>query len=187
MNSEHWGKPLTLQKQNQNFKIKQMKNILILIQAFVIMVSCSGKQEKNNTINTTNEKNTMETTIKKDIETVLYTYQNALNGSSTTQVLPLYTQDGVFMPQGGPTAKGQEQLKEAYDFVFKTLKLDVKFEIEEITVINENYAIARTVSKGTQLLHADHKTTPEENREIFILQKEDTKWKIARYMFNKQK
>lgn len=187
MNSERWEKRLTLQKQNQNFKIKQMKNILILIQTFAILASCSGKQEKNNTVNITNDKNTMETTIKKDIETVLYTYQNALNKSSTTQVLPLYTQDGIFMPQGGPTAKGQEQLKEAYDFVFKTLTLDVKFEIEEVTVINENYAIARTVSKGTQMLHADHKTSPEENRELFILQKEDTKWKIARYMFNKQK
>lgn len=187
MNSERWEKRLTLQKQNQNFKIKQMKNILILIQTFAILASCSGKQEKNNTVNITNDKNIMETTIKKDIETVLYTYQNALNESSTTQVLPLYTQDGIFMPQGGPTAKGQEQLKEAYDFVFKTLTLNVKFEIEEVTVINENYAIARTVSKGTQMLHADHKTSPEENRELFILQKEDTKWKIARYMFNKQK
>ncbi|MFP3831509.1 YybH family protein [Chryseobacterium sp. SIMBA_028] len=164
-----------------------MKNILILIQAFFIVVACSGKPEKNNTPNTTHEKNTMEAATKKDIETVLYTYQNALNESSTTHTLPLYTRDGVFMPQGGPSAKGQEQLKEAYDFVFKTLTLDVKFEIEEITVINENYAIARTVSKGTQMLHADHKTTPEENRELFILQKEDTKWKIARYMFNKQK
>lgn len=187
MNSEHWEKQLILQKQSQNFKIKQMKNILILIQTFAILLSCSGKQEKNNTSNITNEKKTMETTIKKDIETVLYVYQNALNESSTAHVLPLYTRDGVFMPQGGPTAKGQEQLKGAYDFVFKTLALDVKFEIDEITVINENYAIARTVSKGTQMLYADHKTTPEENRELFILQKEDTKWKIARYMFNKQK
>ncbi|MGU3375700.1 YybH family protein [Chryseobacterium sp. M5A1_1a] len=164
-----------------------MKNILILIQAFVMLVSCSGKQEKNNTFNTPNEKKTMETIIKKDIETVLYAYENALNESSTSHVLPLYTQDGIFMPQGGPTAKGQEQLKEAYDFVFKTLKLNVKFEIDEITVINENYVIARTTSRGTQMLNADHKTTPEENRELFILQKEDAKWKIARYMFNKQK
>ncbi|MCS4305613.1 SgcJ/EcaC family oxidoreductase [Chryseobacterium sp. BIGb0232] len=160
-----------------------MKNILILIQAFVILVSCSGKQEKNNT---PNENKTMETMIKKDIETVLYAYQNALNESSTPHILPLYTENGIFMPQGGPTAKGQKQLEEAYDFVFKTLTLDVKFEIEEITMINENYAIAHTVSRGTQILHADHKTTPEENRELFILQKEDAKWKIARYMFNKQ-
>ncbi|KMQ65239.1 hypothetical protein ACM46_12695 [Chryseobacterium angstadtii] len=129
----------------------------------------------------------METNIKKNIEETLYAYGNALNASSTEQVLPLYTQNGIFMPQGAPSAEGQEQLKGAYDFVFKTLQLNVKFTIEEVTVINDNYAIARTMSKGTQLIHADKKTTPEENRELFVMQKEDGKWKIARYMFNKMK
>lgn len=129
----------------------------------------------------------METDAKKNIEETLKAYENALNASSTEQVLPLYTQNGIFMPQGGPTAEGQEQLKGAYDFVFKTLQLNVKFRIDEMTVINENYAIARTMSKGTQLIHAENKTTPEENRELFVLEKEDGQWKIARYMFNKSK
>ncbi len=129
----------------------------------------------------------MEATAKKDILETLYAYQDALNASSTEKVLPLYTQTGIFMPQGGPTAVGQEQLKGAYDFVFKTLQLNIKFEIGEITVINDNYAIARTMSRGTQLIHAENITTPEENREMFVMQKEEGKWKIARYMFNKTK
>lgn len=129
----------------------------------------------------------METDAKKNIEETLKAYENALNASSTEQVLPLYTKNGIFMPQGAPTAEGQEQLKGAYDFVFKTLQLNVKFRIDEITVINENYALARTMSKGTQLIHAENKTTPEENRELFVLEKEDGQWKIARYMFNKSK
>ncbi len=32
---------------------------------------------------------------------------------------------------------------------------------------------------------ADGTTAPEENRELFVFQKEDGVWKIARYMFNK--
>lgn len=129
----------------------------------------------------------METTAKKDIEQLLYSYQNALNASSTEQAVSLYSKTGIFIPLGGSTAVGEEQLKESYNFVFKTLKLNVKFEIEEITVINENYAVARTMSRGTQMLYADKKITPEENRELFVLEKDNAKWKIARYIFNKTK
>ncbi|PIF45982.1 uncharacterized protein (TIGR02246 family) [Chryseobacterium sp. 52] len=166
-----------------------MKKIFIAAQVVFLLSACSGKKENSNiTINKTTEKNTkMENDIKKDIEKTLYAYENALNASSTEQVLPLYTQNGIFMPQGGPSAEGQEQLKGAYDFVFKTLQLNVKFTIDEITLINDSYAIARTMSKGTQLIHAENKTSPEENRELFVLEKENGEWKIARYMFNKVK
>lgn len=53
--------------------------------------------------------------------------------------------------------------------------------------INGNYAFARTTSKGATLIHASGETVPEENRELFVLQKENGVWKIARYMFNKMK
>lgn len=166
-----------------------MRKIVLMVQVVFLLSACSGKKENSTTIiNKATEKNIiMETDIKKNIEKTLYAYENALNASSSEKVLPLYTQNGIFMPQGGPSAEGQEQLKGAYNFVFKTLQLNVKFKIEEITLINESYAIARTMSKGTQLIHAEHKTTPEENRELFILQKENGEWKIARYMFNKMK
>lgn len=164
-----------------------MKKILTAVLIAGILSACSGKKENNSSIINTEKNTAMETDAKKNIEETLKAYENALNASSTEQVLPLYTKNGIFMPQGAPTAEGQEQLKGAYDFVFKTLQLNVKFRIDEITVINENYALARTMSKGTQLIHAENKTTPEENRELFVLEKEDGQWKIARYMFNKSK
>jgi hypothetical protein len=42
-------------------------------------------------------------------------------------------------------------------------------------------------TKGTTLIHANGQTVPEENRELFVLQKINGQWKIARYMFNKMK
>ena len=54
----------------------------------------------------------------------------------------------------------------------------------EIEVI-EDYAIARTTSKGTVLVHANGETVPEENRELFVLKNVDGTWLIDRYMFNK--
>ncbi|MEY8761812.1 YybH family protein [Chryseobacterium tongliaoense] len=124
---------------------------------------------------------------KSAIEKLLFSYQDALNASDVNKVLPLYTQDGIFMPQGGPSAIGQEQLKGSYEFVFKNLQLNIKFHIDEIVIVNNDYAFARTISRGTQLVHATGITGAEENRELFILQKENAQWKIARYIFNKMK
>ena len=128
----------------------------------------------------------METNEEQEIKNLLLTYRDALNASDVCQVLPLYTEDGIFMPSGAPTAIGTEQLKGTYEFVFSQIKLSIEFYIDEITV-NGEYAFARTTSKGSTLIHATGETVPEENRELFILQKENGSWKIDRYMFNKMK
>ena len=120
------------------------------------------------------------------IEKLLFSYQDALNASSTEEVLPLYARDGQFLPTGAPSATGMAELKKSYDLVFKTIRLHIRFQIEEI-VVSGNLAFARTNSQGTNLVHATDKTSPEENRELFIFQKEGGQWKISRYMFNKSK
>lgn len=127
-----------------------------------------------------------QTTEKSAIEKLLFSYRDALNTSDVNKVLPLYTTDGVFMPSNAPSAIGQEQIKDSYEFVFKTIQLNIEFYIDEIVVIGDN-AFARTTSKGTTLIHENGQTIPEENRELFVLQKIGGQWKIARYMFNKMK
>ncbi|MCB9346078.1 MAG: SgcJ/EcaC family oxidoreductase [Lewinellaceae bacterium] len=125
-------------------------------------------------------------TEKTAIEQLLFTYRDALNASDVSQVLPLYTADGVFMPAAAPTSVGREQVKGAYEFVFNTIQLNIEFYIDEI-VVNGDYAFARTTSKGSTLIHASGATVPEKNRELFVLHKEGGTWRIARYMFNKMK
>jgi len=128
----------------------------------------------------------MVTTEKSAIEKTLFSYRDALNASDVSKVLTLYTNDGVFMPSNAPSAIGQEQVKSSYEFVFKTIQLNIEFFIDEI-VVNGDYAFTRTTSKGTTLIHANGQTVPEENRELFVLQKVNGEWKISRYMFNKMK
>lgn len=161
-----------------------MKHLTITLALFTVLVSCQIKTENQSTIS---NQNTMEqTTEKATIEKLLFSYRDALNASDVNKVLPLYTEDGVFMPSNAPSAIGQEQVKAAYEFVFKTIQLNIEFFIDEI-VVNGEYAFARTTSKGTTLIHANGQTVPEENRELFVLQKANGQWKIARYMFNKMK
>jgi uncharacterized protein (TIGR02246 family) len=161
-----------------------MKHLTLTAVLLLLVAACQNKTQNQSNIS---NQNTMEqATEKTAIEKVLFSYRDALNTSDVNKVLPLYTNDGVFMPSNAPSAIGQEQVKAAYEFVFSQIQLNIEFYIDEI-VVNGNYAFARTTSKGTTLIHANKQTVAEENRELFVLQKTNGQWKIARYMFNKMK
>ena len=162
-----------------------MKKMLIPAALAIALMGCQSKVESQSSSNLQNNDEMIQaTTEKAAIEKLLFAYREALNASDVGQVLPLYMPDGVFMPSGAPTSVGLEQVKAAYEFVFSAIQLNIEFYIDEI-VLNGDYAFARTTSKGTTLIHASGKTIPEENRELFVLQKKGSSWKIARYMFNK--
>ena len=159
----------------------------ITISSFVILLLFHVQNKViAQTLTKDQNKTEMKTTEQSAIEQLLISYRDALNASDPSKVLTLYTTDGVFMPTNAPTAKGQEQLKDSYEFVFKTIQIHIEFFIEEI-VVSGDYAYAVTNSKGTALIHANGQTVFEENRELFVFQKDNGQWKIARYMFNKTK
>ncbi|MGI4741757.1 MAG: YybH family protein [Janthinobacterium lividum] len=118
------------------------------------------------------------------IESLLYAYGDALNAASVPQVLALYTPDGVFMPTGAPSASGLAQVQQAYEGIFQQIRLHIKLHMLEI-VVSGDYAFASTTSAGTTFIHTTGQTVAEENRELFVLQRHEGQWKIARYMFNK--
>ena len=118
------------------------------------------------------------------IRGLLKNYERVLNGSDVASVLQLYTKDGVFMAQHNPSAVGIDQVETAYTAVFKAIKLNVKFDIVEIEVIAPTWAFARTNSSGTTTINATGNKVSEGNQELFVLQKVDGDWKIARYCFS---
>ena len=123
--------------------------------------------------------------MKEEITTVLARYNDALNASSTDAVMPLYSEDGVFMPPYSPSAVGLEAVRNAYDAVFKAITLNVKFSIAEIVELSPKWAFARTNSAGTTLEHATGTKSAEANQELFIFRRDDdNSWKIARYNFS---
>ncbi|WP_299440886.1 nuclear transport factor 2 family protein [uncultured Aquimarina sp.] len=157
----------------------------IRVSTILFFTLCYGCADKSSNINLKNTKN-MEEIAKQEIENVLMTYKETLNTSNAEKATSLYAKDGIFMPTGVPSAKGTEQIKGAYDFVFSQIQLNIEFFIEEI-MVEETFAYAVTSSKGSTLIHATKETIPEENRELFVFINEDGIWKIARYMFNKTK
>ena len=115
----------------------------------------------------------------------LSAYNQALNSSDTNALMPLYAQDGVFMPPYSPSAVGLAEVRKAYDAVFAAIQLTVKFRIAEIVEMSPDWVFARTNSAGTTLNHATGGISKEGNQELFIFHKEkDGKFRIARYSFS---
>jgi uncharacterized protein (TIGR02246 family) len=118
------------------------------------------------------------------VAAVLANYEQALNQSNTEAVMKLYAPNGVFMPQHFPSSVGADAVRKAYDGVFEAITLKVKFVVAEVHQIAPDWAIARTNSAGTATIKATGGGGPEANQELFVFQKLDGAWKIARYCFS---
>ncbi len=121
---------------------------------------------------------------EKAVAAVLAKYQDALNQSDTDAVMELYASDGVFMPQNSPSSIGANAIRKAYDAVFKAIKLTVKFNVAEVVEMAPAWVFARTNSAGTVKVYATGSGGAEANQELFLFQKIDDVWKIARYCFS---
>jgi uncharacterized protein (TIGR02246 family) len=127
-----------------------------------------------------------EGAAKSAITQQLNRYEHALNAADVDGVMRLYARDAVFMPQHSLPAIGRDAVSGAYRHVFSTIKLDIKFTIDEIRLLSSDWAYARTRSNGTvKVLGMDQPAGPEANQEIFLLNREaDGQWRFARYIFS---
>ena len=123
-------------------------------------------------------------TSEQAVAAVLAEYQDALNQSDTDAVMKLYASDGVFMPQHFPSSVGAVAVRKAYLAVFEAITLRVEFKVAEVLQIAPDWAIARTNSAGTAKVNATGDGGPEANQELFVFQKINDAWKIARYCFS---
>jgi uncharacterized protein (TIGR02246 family) len=117
------------------------------------------------------------------IQSVLRSYETALNANDIDTILGLYSAEPVFMPQHAPALVGRDAVRAGYEQVFATIKLDVRFETHEIEEAGE-WAWARTSSSGRTRILAAGVEVIEGNNELFIVRRENGAWKIHRYLFS---
>jgi len=122
-------------------------------------------------------------TAPMNINEVIDQYEQSLNASDTESILKLYGKDPIFMPQHAPAQVGRDQVRAAYEQVFDTIKLNIKFTVYEIEAFGD-LAYARTSSAGKTTIRANDEKVNEGNNELFIFRKEDGDWKIHRYIFS---
>lgn len=162
-----------------------MKKVLLTVgvmaSLFLVQV---GSYAQSNTVKS--EITTAVLAEKSAIEKLIFSYQDALNASNADKVISLFTNNGVLIANAAPTSDGAAQVKGTYEYVFDNFAFNLKFNIIEIQV-NGNTAFARSTSKGSLIIKSSGQTVPDENRELFVFEKTDGQWKIARYMYNKTK
>ncbi len=158
-----------------------MRRIYVIALMMALISSCTLNEHSDLK---TNETQNMEKQEKQKIETLLSEYQKSLNTSDAKFAQSLYTKDGIFMPTEAPSGIGSIGILKSYEYVFSQIQLNIEFFIEEIQ-IEGNMAFAVTSSKGSSLIRATGVSIPEANRELFVFEKVNNDWKIARYMFNK--
>jgi len=118
-----------------------------------------------------------------NIETLLRSYEAALNSNDMETILSLYGSEPVFMPQHAPAMVGRTAVRAAYRNVFDTIKLNIVFTTHEIEIHGDT-AWARTSSAGrTRILSAGIEVE-EGNNELFVFRQEGGAWKIHRYIFS---
>lgn len=123
-----------------------------------------------------------------DIEPVtslLRSYEAALNAADVSAIVALYAEDAVFMAQHRDPAIGKGQIEAAYREILGMIRLDIRFDIDEVVVVSPTVAFARTRSAGTTRILANGAKVSEGNQELFVLRRADASagWRIARYIF----
>jgi uncharacterized protein (TIGR02246 family) len=118
------------------------------------------------------------------IEGLLKSYERSLNASDVEGVVRLYTEDGVLLAPGAPSAVGIKAVQEAYTATFQAIDLDITFAIAELKLLSPEWAFVRTKSTGVIEIRANGAQVPEGNQELFLLHKSQGSWKIARYSFS---
>lgn len=124
---------------------------------------------------------------QEQITDLLHAYGAVLSTRFISDVLNIYTDDGVLMAPGYQPSVGKEALKSSYERIFSTIKLDIDFSIDEIVIMDKDWAFARTTAAGTKHWLLKGSQESHHNQEIFICQKVNGAWKIARYCFSSMK
>ncbi len=124
-------------------------------------------------------------TEKEQIVNILNQYQKSTNTADAKLAASLYKDDAIMIPANFPSNVGKEAIFGFYDYAFSLLQLTLEFDIhEDQIVVNGDFAYATTTSVGTRLIRETGDIVPEDNRELWLFERIDGEWKIARYMFN---
>ena len=129
----------------------------------------------------------MSSSDHQAITALLHAYGSILASRSLPDLLNIYTPDGVLMAPGYQPAVGTEALESSYKRIFSTIKLEIEFSIDEIVVMDGEWAFARTTAEGKKFWLQKGTDESHSNQEIFICRKVGGEWRIARYCFSSMK
>jgi len=115
---------------------------------------------------------------------VVVSYFKALNKGDLGKIKKLYHRDSVFLPEGGPAARGIEEIGDAYRAVFRKIKLNTRHDYKHVSV-HGDIAIVESKASGDITILETKKVIPSTSKELFVLRLINKAWRIDRYIFNR--
>jgi ketosteroid isomerase-like protein len=109
-------------------------------------------------------------------------FGEALSMPDHNKICSFYAVDGLFFPNNYPTL-GRDQLDKAKGTFLKNRRFKIEFKIGEI-VIKENTAFVQAIAQATTTELVDNLSFTVASRDLFVLCKDNSTWKIHCYMFN---
>ena len=113
---------------------------------------------------------------------IMESYAAALRANNVEALVALYTSNGVFMRDNMPAVVGREALRAAYREVFATLKVDLRFTIQETEVAGD-MAWLRATSAGRIKVLASGVESADAFNLVVVFGREAGAWKIRSYIY----
>lgn len=113
---------------------------------------------------------------------IMDSYAAGLRANNVEALVALYASNGVFMRDNMPAVVGREALRAAYREVFATLKVDLKFAIQE-TEVSGDMAWLRATSSGRLKVLATGVESDDAFNLVVIFRREAGAWKIRNYIY----
>lgn len=113
---------------------------------------------------------------------IMDSYAAALRANDVEALVALYASNGVFMRDNMPAVVGRDALRIAYREVFATLKVDLRFTIQE-TEVSGDMAWLRATSAGRVKVLASGVESAEAFNMVTVFRRESGAWKIRSYIY----
>jgi ketosteroid isomerase-like protein len=125
--------------------------------------------------------------VQRQVKSVVERYQDGLNSSDFAKIRPEFARDAVAEWNEKTTVIGVDAMAKPYEELFKKIKFTTDFQFDAVDLYRD-IAIVRTHHPvgSTELFLADGSKKLAFNREIFVLRRIGTDWKIILYTFNTQ-
>jgi ketosteroid isomerase-like protein len=126
-------------------------------------------------------------TVQREVKSVVERYQDGLNSSDFARIRSTFALDAVAEWNEKATVIGVEAMAKPYEQLFNEIKFNTDFQFDAVDIYGD-VAIVRTHHPigQTELHIKDGAKTLDFNREIFVLRRMNTDWKIVLYTFNTQ-
>jgi uncharacterized protein (TIGR02246 family) len=127
-----------------------------------------------------------EAEVPAELLKILDSYSKALDTNDIETLVGLFSPNGVFMGEDMKASIGREAVRGAFKDVFATLKMNLKFNVQEAEQSGD-LAWARSLSTGKVKVLSTGAETDESYNQLIVFRKEGGAWKIRSYLYASNK